>query len=79
MSELLKKMTPEEKAEVEAFAAFVLTRRNLQNLQLLTDDISTEELLKLVEDSGSFEWLNHDEEDVYSLVDGEEAEWPSAS
>jgi hypothetical protein len=77
LSELLSRMTPEEQTEVETFAAFILTRRKLKKLELLTDDISTQELLKLVEDSGSFDWLNQDDEDSYSIEDGEEAEWPS--
>jgi hypothetical protein len=79
LSELLSKMTPEEQTEVETFAAFVLTRRKLKKLELITDDISTQELLKLVEDSGSFDWLNQGEEDVYTIEDGEEAVWPSTS
>jgi hypothetical protein len=79
LSELLSKMTPEEQTEVETFAAFVLTRRKLKKLELITDDISTQELLKLVEDSGSFDWLNQGEEDVYTIEDGEEAAWPSTS
>lgn len=51
ISELLKKMTPVEQAEVTNFATLVFARRKIQKLQLLTADISTQELLKLVEDS----------------------------
>ena len=73
---LLEKMTPQEQAEVEAFAAFVIARRKLQRSQLLTDDPSTQELMQLVEDAGSFDWLNNDEEDVYSIKNGEAVRWP---
>jgi len=41
LSPLLEEMTPQERAEVEAFATFVLVRRHLQQPQLLTEDIST--------------------------------------
>jgi hypothetical protein len=40
LTQLLDEMTPQERAEVEAFAAFVIVRRHLQQPQLLTDDIS---------------------------------------
>ncbi|MFQ5605618.1 MAG: hypothetical protein ACE5HS_20290 [bacterium] len=73
---LLDKMTPQEQAEVEAFAAFVVTRRKLKKLQVLTDDIPTKELMQLVEDSGSFDWLDSESEDLYSLEDGEAVKWP---
>jgi len=79
LSELLNKLTPEEKTEVETFDAFIFTRRKIQKRKLLTDDISVKELLQLVEDSGSFEWLNKGEEDVYSVDDGEEVTWESVS
>jgi len=77
--QLLEEMTPQEQAEVECFAAFVITRRKLQKPQVLTDDIPTRELMRLVEDSGGFDWLDAEEEDVYSLEHGDEAEWPSES
>ena len=77
--QLLEEMTPEEQAEVEYFAAFVIARRKLGQLQVLTDDIPAEELMRLIEDSGSFNWLDAEEEDVYSMDDGETVEWPSES
>jgi hypothetical protein len=40
MGELLEAMTPQERLEVEAVAAFIIVRRHLQQPQLLTDDIS---------------------------------------
>jgi hypothetical protein len=77
LSRLLEKLSSEEQAEVGTFAMFVIARRNLQTLQMLTDDVSTEELTKLVMDSGSFDWLDSPEEDVYSIEDGKAVQWPS--
>ena len=76
-TKLLEEMTPQEQIEVEAFAAFLIVRRQLQQPQLLTDDISIQELTELVAASGSFDWLKAEEEDVYSLADGEAVQWPS--
>jgi hypothetical protein len=67
---LLEELTPEEQAEVATFAMFIVARRNLPKLQLLTDDISADQLTRLVEDSGSFDWLAAPEEDIYSVEDG---------
>ena len=75
--QLLEKMTPQERVEVESFAAFVIARRELRKAQVLTDDISTQELMRLVEDSGSFDWLDDQKEDVYSIEDGQKVQWPS--
>jgi len=77
LSELLENMTPKERAEVETFVAFVIARRELQHLPVLTDDIPTQELMQLVMESGSFEWLDAKEEDVYSIEDGEAVKWLS--
>ncbi|MGB2842925.1 MAG: hypothetical protein WBC40_10725 [Halobacteriota archaeon] len=77
LSELLENMTPKERAEVETFAAFMITRRKLRNLSVLTDDIPTQELMQLVMESGSFDWLDSKEEDVYSIEDGEAVKWLS--
>jgi hypothetical protein len=41
-----------------------------------SDDISIEELMQLVEDSGSFDWLDAPEEDVYFIEDGKAVQWP---
>jgi hypothetical protein len=79
LSRLLEKMTPDEQAEVESFAAFILARRNLQKPQWLNDDISSQELMALVTASGGFDWLRAEEEDMYSIEDGDEVQWPSAS
>jgi hypothetical protein len=77
LTRLLDEMTPQERAEVEVFAAFILIRRHLQQPQLLTNDISVQELTELVVASRSFDWLNADEEDIYSIEDGEAVQWPS--
>ncbi|MGB0387227.1 MAG: hypothetical protein ACPGWR_20610 [Ardenticatenaceae bacterium] len=76
--QLLEKMTPQEQAEVTSFAAFVMTRRKLGEPQFLTDDVSTQELMRLVTEAGSFDWLDASEEDVYSINDGEAVQWPDA-
>ena len=76
LPQLLKELTPQEQAQVETFAAFILARRKLQQPQLLTNDPSVPELTKLVASAGSFEWLG-EEEDIYSPDDGEGVQWPS--
>jgi alkylhydroperoxidase family enzyme len=73
---LLENLTPQEQAELEAFAAFLIARRTLGHYQVLTDDISAEELLELIMQSGSFDWLADSREDGYSLADGDEVTWP---
>lgn len=77
LTQLLEAMTPQERSEVEAFAAFIVVRRQLQQPQLLTDDITIHELTKLVAASGSFDWLSAEEEENYSLDDGVAVQWPS--
>ena len=77
LSQLLDVMTPQERTEVEIFSAFLISRRKLQNLQVLSDDISINELMELVSKSGSFDWLDSSEEDIYSIKDGETVVWPS--
>ena len=77
LTQLLEEMTPQERAEVEAFAAFIIVRRHIQQPQLLTDDISVQALTELVAAAGSFAWLNAAEEDIYALVDGKAVQWPS--
>ncbi len=74
LTRLLAAMTPQEQAEIESFAAFLLARRQLQKLHLATDDVPVEELVSLVAASGSFDWLGS-EEDVYSIEDGEPVRW----
>ena len=77
LTRLLEEMTPQERIEVESFAAFLIVRRQLQQPQTLSDDISVRELTELVAASGSFDWLKAEEEDIYSLADGEAVQWPS--
>jgi hypothetical protein len=45
--------------------------------RFLTDDISVQELTELLAAAGSFDWLSAEEEDIYSIEDGEAVEWPS--
>ena len=72
IAKLLEKLTPEEQAEIATFAMFILARRKLRKLEIATDEVSTEELMQLVENAGSFDWLGSPEEDAYSLEDGVE-------
>lgn len=78
LTQLIEKMTPQEQVEVASFAAFVMARRKLLKPQLLTDNVSTQELMQLVTEAGSFDWLDAAEEDVYSINDGEAVQWPDA-
>lgn len=78
LTQLLEEMTPQERAEVEAFAAFLIVRRHIQQPQLLTDDISVQELTELIAAAGSFDWLSAKEEDIYSIEDGEDVQWSSS-
>ena len=77
LTQLVEEMTPQEQAAVEAFAAFVIVRRRLQQPQFLTDDIPAQEMAELVAAVGSFDWLAAEEEDIYSIEDGEAVQWPS--
>ena len=79
LAELFEQMTAEEQAEIETFALFLITRRKLHRQKLLTDDISIQELMHLVESAGSFDWLASEAEDVYSLKDGDTVKWPKKS
>ena len=76
LDRILAQMTRSEQAQVEAFAAFIVVRRQLQGARLVSDDIPVGELTALVAASGSFDWLDADEEDVYSVDDGESVQWP---
>jgi hypothetical protein len=77
LTQLLKVKTRQERAEVEAFAAFVMVRRHIQQPQFPIDDISVQELTELVATAGNVDWLSGEEEDRYSLEDGESVQWPS--
>lgn len=61
---------------MEAFAAFLIARRTLDQPQLVTDELSPEELMELVVQSGSLDWLADSREDVYTAMDGEAVTWP---
>jgi hypothetical protein len=79
LEQLLRQMSTEERKEVTFFATFVIARRNLQKFRVLTDDISIQELMKRTAESGGFDWLDLPDEDIYSLEDGAEVEWPEKS
>ena len=78
VNKLLDRMTEQERKEVEVFAAFVIVRRSLENTQVLTDDISAQELADLAQQGGAFDWLEQEGEDVYSIKEGEAASWEDA-
>ena len=63
---------------MEAFAAFIIVRRGLENSQVVTDDISVQKLAELALQGGAFDWLAHEGENVYSIKDGEAALWEDA-
>lgn len=73
-TQLFDKMTPQEQAEIESFTVFLIARRKIKQ-KLLTDEISIEELMQLIEDGGSFDWLKSDAQNVYSVKDGEPVKW----
>lgn len=74
--DFLKKLTPQEKAELETFAAFLIARRTLKHQENLTDEIPMTELMGLAMQSSSFDWLADAAEDIYIPTDGEEPAWP---
>ena len=76
IAKLLEKLTPEERAEVAAFAMFVLARRDLPKLQALIADISTEELQHSIlelKGLGKEIWKGIDAQEY---VDQERSSWP---
>lgn len=74
-AELLKRLTPEEKVEVETFTVSVLARRDSRELPVQVDDISSDELNQLVMESGGFDWTDAPEEDIYAPTDGKTVQW----
>ena len=78
MNQLLNKMREQERKEVEAFSAFVILRRGLQNSQVVTDNISVQELAELALHGGAFDSLAQEGEDVYSIKDVETTSWEGA-
>lgn len=59
---LVKEVVPLDPGEVKII---ILSRGKKEE-----DDISTEDLLKIAQSGGAFEFLNDPEEDIYSLDDG---------
>lgn len=76
LAQMIDRLAPEEQTQVENFAAFLLVRNQLPE-RISTDEITTRELLQLVSDSGAFDWLADEAEDVYSMDDGEPVRWPT--
>ena len=75
ISSLLEKITPEEQQEVEDFINFLIVKRKIIKQKITTNDIPSEELTKLIEKSGGFDWLTDDSENIYSLNDGVPVQW----
>ena len=75
ISSLLEKITPEEQQEVEDFINFLIVKRKIIKQKITTNDIPSEELTKLIEKSGGFDWLTDDYENIYSLNDGVPVQW----
>ena len=75
LSSLLDKITPDEQQEVEDFINFLIIKRKIKKQKISMNDIPSEELTKLVEASGGFEWLDNNSEDIYSLKDGAPVQW----
>ena len=76
LQDYLIKLTPQEKAELENFAAFLIARRGLKQPEIHPDDIPMTELMHLAMQSASFDWLADEAEDLYAPTDGEEPLWP---
>ena len=50
----------------------------MQDIKIFQSGISPKgDKNQLVAASGSFDWLKAEEEDIYSLADGEAVQWPS--
>jgi hypothetical protein len=79
LQQLLERLTPQEQGELEAFAAFLLTRRSLAHHILLTGDMAIPELMELVMRGGAFDWLEDEGQNGYTLMDGEAPAWPPGS
>ncbi|WP_449243774.1 hypothetical protein [Desulfobacca acetoxidans] len=75
LNDYLNKLTPQEKAELETFAAFLIARRGLRSSAILADEIPMAELMALAMQSFSFDWLADADEDIYGPTDGGEATW----
>ncbi len=43
--------------------------------QISNDDISSNELIQISTNSGSFDFLGNSAEDIYSINDGQEVKW----
>ena len=79
LENLIQQMTVKEREEVTFFASFVIARRHSNSQHIVTDDVSTADVLELAVGSRSFDWLDRVEEDEYSVEDGDAVQWPNKS
>lgn len=75
LEKILAALSSDEQLEMERFAAYLLLRRKIAAEQILTDDISSAELMRLTMEGGGFDWLAQ-EPDTYSIENGEPVQWP---
>jgi len=75
LEKILAALSSDEQLEMERFAAYLVLRRKIAAEQIHSDDISSEELMRLAMQGGGFDWLAQ-EPDTYSIEDGEPVEWP---
>jgi hypothetical protein len=75
LNKLLAKLNPAEQAEVETFAAFLLARRSRVKLQLLTDEVSAEELQHSILELKGLGKEVWGEIDAQEYVDQERRSW----
>lgn len=78
LEKLLLVLSPEEQQELEKFGVYLLLRRKITTEQVVTDEISSDELTQLAMRGGAFDWLEN-EPDIYSIRDGEPVQWPKKS
>ena len=75
LEKILAALSYDEQLEMERFAAYLLLRRKIAAEQVLADDVSSAELMRLAMQGGGFDWLAQ-EPDTYSIEDGEPVQWP---
>jgi len=75
LEKILAALSYDEQLEMERFAAYLLLRRKIAAKQVLADDVSSAELMRLAMQGGGFDWLAQ-EPDTYSIEDGEPVQWP---
>lgn len=71
----IEKLSVEALAEMEAFIAHMMAKKKSTAVHVAYDDISAQELMKVADASGSFDWLASPDEDRYSINEGVPVEW----